>query len=275
MRFEAAVAEGGDLQAGLEAWLPLDEERLTDWRVIIAFWGVAVSDPELAEVQNGHVTRARARVEKLLRQDHQLPEKSSDLRAARATGRRAHLGSPSRRFSNRAGQTREPSGRFLPIGLFRLSAGRGLARVPQKNFTYLPRQTRFMSVLDFGSTRRVGSPRTHSWLHRSSKRCGLGWLQPGDKLPTAHQVASSVAINPNTVQKAYKELEYEGLVIGKAGQGTFVQRSLSQSTPSSLAALSRRLERWLAAARAAGLDEDGIMDVIEATMRDFDRQASA
>ena len=79
VRFEAAVAEGGDLQAGLEAWLPLDEERLTDWRVIIAFWGVAVSDPELAEVQNGHVTRARARVEKLLRQDHQLPEKSSDL----------------------------------------------------------------------------------------------------------------------------------------------------------------------------------------------------
>ena len=71
--------EGGDLQAGLEAWLPLDEERLTDWRVIIAFWGVAVSDPELAEVQNGHVTRARARVEKLLRQDRQLPEKSSDL----------------------------------------------------------------------------------------------------------------------------------------------------------------------------------------------------
>ena len=79
VRFEAAVAEGGDLQAGLEAWLPLDEERLTDWRVIIAFWGVAVSDPELAEVQNGHVARARARVEKLLRQDHQLSEKSSDL----------------------------------------------------------------------------------------------------------------------------------------------------------------------------------------------------
>ena len=79
VRFETAIAEGGDLQAGLEAWLPLDEERLTDWRVIIAFWGVAVSDPELAEVQNGHVTRARARVEKLLRQDLQLSEKPSDL----------------------------------------------------------------------------------------------------------------------------------------------------------------------------------------------------
>jgi AcrR family transcriptional regulator len=67
IRFEAAQSSGGDLQACLEAWLPMDEPRLTDWRVILAFWGVAVTDSELAEVQNGHVNRARARVEKLLR----------------------------------------------------------------------------------------------------------------------------------------------------------------------------------------------------------------
>lgn len=103
----------------------------------------------------------------------------------------------------------------------------------------------------------------------------LGWLQPGDKLPTAHEVAASVAINPNTVQKAYKELEYEGLVEGRPGQGTFVQRSLTQSTPASLASLTRRLERWIAAARAAGLDEDGIMDVVRATMRNFDVEDTA
>jgi GntR family transcriptional regulator len=103
----------------------------------------------------------------------------------------------------------------------------------------------------------------------------LGWLQPGDKLPTVHEVAASVAINPNTVQKAYKELEHEGLVAGRPGQGTFVQRSLSQSTPATLAALTRRLDRWLAAARDAGLDEDGIMDVVRAAMRDFDIEASA
>ena len=103
----------------------------------------------------------------------------------------------------------------------------------------------------------------------------LGWLQPGDKLPTAHEVAASVAINPNTVQKAYKELEYEGLVNGRPGQGTFVVRSLSQVTPASVATLTRRLQRWIDAARAAGLDEDGIMDVVRAAMRDFDVQASA
>jgi AcrR family transcriptional regulator len=67
VRFEAAINAGGSLQDCLEAWLPLDEDRLTDWRVILAFWGVAVTDPELAAVQDGHVSRARARVEKLLR----------------------------------------------------------------------------------------------------------------------------------------------------------------------------------------------------------------
>src|SRR5579862_1534495 len=67
IRFEAAISAGGSLQDCLEAWLPLDADRLTDWRVILAFWGVAVTDPELAAVQDGHVGRARARVEKLLR----------------------------------------------------------------------------------------------------------------------------------------------------------------------------------------------------------------
>jgi AcrR family transcriptional regulator len=69
IRFEAAIDAGGSLQDCLEAWLPLDEDRLTDWRVILAFWGVAVTDPELAAVQDGHVGRARVRVEKLLQSE--------------------------------------------------------------------------------------------------------------------------------------------------------------------------------------------------------------
>jgi AcrR family transcriptional regulator len=67
VRFEAAIAAGGSLRDCLEAWLPLDADRLTDWRVILAFWGVAVADPDLAAIQDGHVSRARARVERLLR----------------------------------------------------------------------------------------------------------------------------------------------------------------------------------------------------------------
>jgi AcrR family transcriptional regulator len=122
MRFEAAIAEGGDLQAGLEAWLPLDDQRLTDWRVIIAFWGVAVSDPELAEVQDGHVTRARARVEKLLRQDRKLAENPSE------TGRLAHqvvaltLGIALQAVFESAGPTARTQRTLLADGLSRLTA---------------------------------------------------------------------------------------------------------------------------------------------------------
>ncbi|MDT4911952.1 MAG: hypothetical protein QOC66_1080 [Pseudonocardiales bacterium] len=130
-------------------------------------------------------------------------------------------------------------------------------------------------MLDFRIDPTAGIAPYTQLVQQVKQALRLGWLQPGDKLPTAHEVAASVAINPNTVQKAYKELEHEGLIAGRPGQGTFVQRSLSQSTPASLALLTRRLQRWIAAARAAGLDEDGIMDVIRATMRDFDAEASA
>ena len=66
MRFDTAMRDGAGLQACLEAWLPLDSDRLDDWRVIIAFWGVAVADPDLAAVQDGHVRRARGRVSRHL-----------------------------------------------------------------------------------------------------------------------------------------------------------------------------------------------------------------
>jgi GntR family transcriptional regulator len=130
-------------------------------------------------------------------------------------------------------------------------------------------------VLDFRIDTRSGLAPYAQLVQQVKQALRLGWLQPGDKLPTVHEVAARVAINPNTVQKAYKELEQEGLIVGRPGQGTFVQRSLSQSTPASLSVLGRRLERWIAAARAAGLDDDGIMDVVRATMRQSSIEASA
>lgn len=122
VRFEAAIAEGGDLQAGLEAWLPLDEERLTDWRVIIAFWGVAASDPELAEVQNGHVTRARARVEKLLRQNRQSSERPSDLVRLAQQVVALTLGIALQAVFESAGRTARVQRALLADGLSRLLA---------------------------------------------------------------------------------------------------------------------------------------------------------
>jgi GntR family transcriptional regulator len=78
-----------------------------------------------------------------------------------------------------------------------------------------------------------------------------------------------LAINPNTVLKAYKELETKGLTAGRPGQGTFVKATLSQVTLPELTALHRSLSDWLTAADGAGLDEDGIVALFTSTLRDF------
>lgn len=87
---------------------------------------------------------------------------------------------------------------------------------------------------------------------RQALRVGL--LEHGDQLPRVREVAESLAINPNTVLKAYRELEHEGLVKGRPGLGTFVVRSLAGPSLASQAGLRRELEAWLGRARAAGLD---------------------
>jgi DNA-binding transcriptional regulator YhcF (GntR family) len=121
-------------------------------------------------------------------------------------------------------------------------------------------------VLEFRIDTQGGIPPYTQLVQQVKQALRLGWIQPGDQLPTVHEAAANAVINPNTVQKAYKELEHEGLVVGRPGRGTFVARSLTQASPAALSVLSRRLERWIVAARAAGLDDDGIMDVVRATM---------
>jgi GntR family transcriptional regulator len=100
---------------------------------------------------------------------------------------------------------------------------------------------------------------------RQALRVGL--LEPGDQLPRVREVAESLAINPNTVLKAYRELELEGLVEGRPGLGTFVVRSLAGPSLASQAELRRDLEAWLRRARTAGLDQEDVVALVETTMR--------
>jgi GntR family transcriptional regulator len=102
-----------------------------------------------------------------------------------------------------------------------------------------------------------------------------GFLTPGDRLPTVRDVAELLAINPNTVLKAYRELELAGLVEGRPGQGTFVLRSLAGPSLGSQAGLRRELLGWLRRARKAGLDRDDIVAVIETTLRGFADEGAA
>src|SRR5947209_17752917 len=77
----------------------------------------------------------------------------------------------------------------------------------------------------------------------------LGVLEPGDQLPTAQQVVSALAINPNTVLKAYRDLERQGLVRGRPGLGTFVVGSLPRIDPAAQARLRKSMAAWLRSAR--------------------------
>ena len=73
--------------------------------------------------------------------------------------------------------------------------------------------------LDPGS----GVPTYLQLVQQAEHAIRLGYLGRGDRLPTVKEVVSSLAINPNTVLKAYRELEHRGLAAGRPGQGTFVQ----------------------------------------------------
>ena len=100
---------------------------------------------------------------------------------------------------------------------------------------------------------------------KQSLRVGL--LQPGDQLPRVREVAQSLAINPNTVLKAYRELELEGLAEGRPGVGTFVTRTLAGPSLTNQAELREDLLVWLRSAQAAGLSREDISALIETTLR--------
>jgi GntR family transcriptional regulator len=94
----------------------------------------------------------------------------------------------------------------------------------------------------------------------------MGTLDVGDKLPTVKEVVAEVAINPNTVMKAYWELEHEGLVEGRQGVGTFVVRRPNGPPPGTQVRLSRGLDRWVQTARVEGLDDEAIESMLRDTL---------
>jgi GntR family transcriptional regulator len=123
------------------------------------------------------------------------------------------------------------------------------------------------SVISFRVDQRSGVPPYRQIVDQVRQALRLGLLHEGDQLLTVKEVAAQVAINPNTVLKAYRELEHEGLAAGRPGLGTFVTRSLADSSMAAHKALRSDLQRWLRKARAAGLDEDSIVALFDNALR--------
>ncbi|MGW4645850.1 GntR family transcriptional regulator [Kitasatospora sp. NPDC004289] len=99
-------------------------------------------------------------------------------------------------------------------------------------------------------------------VEQTKRALRLGVLRPGDQLPTAREVVEATAINPNTVLKAYRELEREGLVDSRRGVGTFVRRSLAKPETVAASALHEELADWVRRAREAGLDREDVEAVV-------------
>ncbi|HET7016354.1 MAG TPA: GntR family transcriptional regulator [Streptosporangiaceae bacterium] len=114
-----------------------------------------------------------------------------------------------------------------------------------------------------------GVPTYLQLVHQVEQALRLGYLTEGDRLPTVKETVSSLAINPNTVLKAYRELEHRGLAEGRPGQGTFICGTLRRAGLAEQEALRSSLLGWLRSAGEAGLDQDGMTALFSAAMRDF------
>jgi GntR family transcriptional regulator len=122
-------------------------------------------------------------------------------------------------------------------------------------------------VIEFHLDARSGVAPYRQLIHQVRQALRLGLLREGDQLPKVKDVVAGLAINPNTVLKAYRELEYEGLAAARPGIGTFVTGTLDGGPLAAHGPLRRDLARWLARARRAGLDDESIEALFASTFR--------
>jgi GntR family transcriptional regulator len=116
-------------------------------------------------------------------------------------------------------------------------------------------------TLQFRLDRKSGVPAYRQVVDQVRQALRLGILRPGDQLPTVRDVVKQIAINPNTVHRAYRDLEAQGLTEGRPGSGTFIRRSLSKM-PDAQPRLRRQLEAWMRSARTAGLGDEAIAALV-------------
>src|ERR1035438_2780497 len=122
-------------------------------------------------------------------------------------------------------------------------------------------------VIEFHLDSRSGVAPYMQVIHQVRQALRLGLLREGDQLPKVKDVGAGPAINPQTAPKAYRAPQNEGLAGGRAGIGTFVTGTLAGSSLAAHGPLRRDLQRWLAKARRAGLDDESIEALFISTFR--------
>jgi GntR family transcriptional regulator len=121
-------------------------------------------------------------------------------------------------------------------------------------------------VVEFKVDRGGGLPAYLQLVRQVREAVRLGWLAPGDRLPTVRDVVRTSGVNANTVLKAYRELELSGLVEARQGSGTYVKTALGTASPEALSDLRTKLADWMAEARTAGLEDEDIDALVRAVL---------
>ena len=121
-------------------------------------------------------------------------------------------------------------------------------------------------MVEFRVDRSAGLPAYLQLVQQVREALRLGWLHQGDRLPTVREVVASSGVNPNTVLKAYRELEMAGLVEARQGSGTYVKASLGSAAPEDMVQLRTALAAWVATARTAGLEDEDIQALLGAVL---------
>ncbi|HEY7145684.1 MAG TPA: GntR family transcriptional regulator [Streptosporangiaceae bacterium] len=133
-----------------------------------------------------------------------------------------------------------------------------------------------LSPVVFRLDPRSGVPTYLQLVHQVERALRLGHLRRGDQLPKVKDVVAALSINPNTVLKAYRNLEYKGVAAGRPGQGTFIEAAPDTLNMEELAALRKSLVLgWLTEAEAAGLDDEAITALFMSALRDFRDRSGA
>ncbi len=127
-------------------------------------------------------------------------------------------------------------------------------------------------MIEFHLDSRSGVSPYQQLVKQVQRALRLGLLVEGDQLPTVKEVVGHLAINPNTVLKAYRELEHAGLVAARPGVGTFVTATLKDTSLAAHGPLRQDLRRWISKAQRAGLDDESIEDLFQDTFRTMSAQ---
>jgi GntR family transcriptional regulator len=116
---------------------------------------------------------------------------------------------------------------------------------------------RFEFRLDLHS----GMPVYRQLIDRVLGGIASGLLKPGDQLPTVRQVAVDLSINPNTVARAYREMEIRGVLDTQQGTGTFVSnQKIEQDEVERERRLAQIVGEFVARAGAAGFTVDDLLE---------------